>query len=200
MIASGQPFDTTLTSDETLAERARRGSGPAFAALVARHDDAVYVIARNMCATPRDAEEVVRQAFLSAWRDLKSLPAGARFRTWLYRIAMDTALIHRRRDLRSRSSSLEVFLPRFDRSRSLVESKGRWPELDGSSPERPEVSGLLREGLESIDDRTRAGFVLLDLLEAPLEEAAVILKTSPWAVQRDAHRARLMLRGFIDGL
>lgn len=200
MIATARPFDAMLTPDENLAERARNGSGAAFAALVARHDDAVYVIARNMSATARDAEEVVRQAFLSAWRDLKSFPAGARFRTWLYRIALDTALLHRQRAPRGRPTSLEVFLPRFDRSRSLVESKGRWPELDGSSSGRSEVSGLLREGLESIDDRTRAGFVLLDLLEAPLEEAAVILQTSPWAVQRDAHRARLMLRGFIDGL
>ncbi|MFL5311586.1 MAG: RNA polymerase sigma factor [Myxococcales bacterium] len=189
-----------LACDETLAESARSGSGAAFASLVARHGDAVYVIARNMCAAGRDVEEVLQQAFLLAFCDLESFPAGARFTTWLYGIAMNAALAHGQRDRRGRSISLEEFLPACGRAGDLAQTRGRWPELDGISPERPELTGLLREALEAIDDRTRASFVLLDLVQAPVEEAAAVLQTSPRAVQQDAHRARLMLRGFIDGL
>jgi DNA-directed RNA polymerase specialized sigma24 family protein len=79
-------------------------------------------------------------------------------------------------------------------------NKGRWPELDGSSPERPEITGLLREALECVDEPIRAAFVLHDLVQLPVEEAAVILQTSPQAVRRGAHRTRLLLRGFIDRL
>jgi DNA-directed RNA polymerase specialized sigma24 family protein len=51
-----------------------------------------------------------------------------------------------------------------------------------------------------VDDQTRAVFVLSDLLQLPVDEAAAVLRTSPSVVRRDAHRARLMLRGFIDQL
>src|SRR5713101_8258219 len=103
MMTTDEQLDDSLVRDEALVDRARRGSGAAFAALVARHGDAVYAIARNMCATLRDAEEVLQQAFLSAWRDLKLLPAGARFTTWLYGIAMKTALEHRQNERRRQS-------------------------------------------------------------------------------------------------
>lgn len=194
MNTTGKQLDDFVARDEDLAERARRGSGAAFGALVTRHRNGVYVIARNMCATLREAEAVLQQAFLAAWRDLRSFPAGAKFTTWLYGIAMKTALAHRR-DLPSPPGSLEPFLPAFDGASRLIASKNRRPEWGGV-----ESSGLLREALECTDDQTRAAFVLCDLLELPVEEAAAILQTSPGAVRRDTHRLRLMLRGFIDGL
>jgi RNA polymerase sigma-70 factor (ECF subfamily) len=201
MMTSGTQLDDSLAADDSLAERARRGSGAAFAVLVTRHSDAVYAIARNMCATLREVEEVLEQAFLAAWRDLQSFPAGARFTTWLYGIAMKTVLAHRQRDRRNNPScSLEPCLPSFDGAGRLVASNGRWSQLDGSSSERIEVTGLLREALECVDDQIRAAFVLRDLLQLPLDEASAILETSPEAVRRDAHRLRLMLRGFIDRL
>jgi len=195
-----EKLDDSLVRDEALAERARRGSGAAFAALVTRHQDAVYAIARNMCATSGEAEEALQQAFLSAWRELGSFPAGVKFTTWLYGIAMKTALEHRRRDGRRSSGSLEPFLPGFDRAGRLIASKGRRPELEGSSSGPIEITGLLREALECIDDQTRGAFVLRDLLLLPVDEVAAILQTSPQAIRRDGHRARLMLSGFVNQL
>ena len=197
MTTTDEQLDDSVTRDEALVERARGGSGAAFAALVARYREGAYAIARNMCATPRDVEDVLQQAFLSAWREVGSFPAGARFTTWLYRIAMNTALEHRQRHRRRPSLSLEAFLPAFDREGRPVVSQGRWSEIDGESPEPFEITGLLREALECIDDRVRAAFVLRDLVQLLAEEAAAILQTSPQAVLLDAHRARLMLRGFI---
>jgi RNA polymerase sigma-70 factor, ECF subfamily len=171
--------------DNALADRARIGDGTAFAALVVRHRDAAYTIARNMSATFRGCEEVLHQAFLTAWRDLSSLPAGARFETWLYGITMKIALAHRQSDRRCPPCALEM---------------GRWSVLEGRSSEPDELARLLRAALESIDDRMRAAFVLRDLLLLPAEEAAVILQTSVPAVRRDVHRARLFFRGIIDSL
>src|SRR2546427_12464924 len=88
---TGRQLDDSPVSDDTLAERARSGSGAAFAALVRLHGEAVYAIARNMSVTARDAEEGLQQTFLSAWRDLGSLPAGARVTTRLVGVAMKTA-------------------------------------------------------------------------------------------------------------
>jgi RNA polymerase sigma-70 factor, ECF subfamily len=200
MMISSKYFDDSVASDQMLADRARRGSGAAFAALVTRHREAVYSITRNMCATSGEAEQALQQAFLSAWRELGSFPAGAKFTTWLYAIAMKTALEQRQRYGRRSSGSLEPFLPGFDRAGRLVASKGRRPELDGSSSGPFEITGLLREALECIDDRSRGAFVLRDLLQLPVEEVAAILQTSPQAVRRDGHRARLMLSGFVNQL
>jgi len=200
MMTSTKQFDDSLASDQTLADRARRGSGAAFAALATRHRGAVYAITRNMCATSGEAEEALQQAFLTAWRELGSFPAGAKFTTWLYGIAMETALAQRQRDGRRPSGSLEPFLPGFDRAGRLVASKGRRLALDGASSGGVEITGLLREALEYIDDQARGAFVLRDLLLLPVEEVAAILQMSPQEVHRDGHRARLMLAGFIDQL
>ena len=113
---------------------------------------------------------------------------------------MKTALAERQRDPRRASGSLEPFLPGFDRASRLVPSNGRRPELDGSSSEPIQITGLLREALECIDDQTRGAFVLRDLLLLPVDEVAAILQTSPQAVRRDEHRARLMLCGFLNQL
>jgi DNA-directed RNA polymerase specialized sigma24 family protein len=107
-------------------------------------------------------------------------------------------LAPRDRDRRHPSRTLEPFLPVFDSAERLVARGGRSP--GGNSFGLIMVAGLLREALEFIDDRTRAVFVLRDLLDLPVDEVAAILRTTPQAVRRDAHRVRLMLRGFIDQL
>src|SRR2546427_13258308 len=94
---TGRQLDDSPVSDDTLAERARSGSGAAFAALVRLHGEAVYAIARNMSVTARDAEEGLQQTFLSSWRALGSLPAGARLTAWRYGVVMKSASSHRRR-------------------------------------------------------------------------------------------------------
>jgi RNA polymerase sigma-70 factor (ECF subfamily) len=189
-----------LDADAALADRARGGSGAAFAALVTRHRDALFTIASNMCATRADCEHMLQQVLLAAWDQLGSFRTGTRFATWLYRIAIKTALIHPQVDRRGPSRSLEAFLPAFDSAGRVVAGKGPWRQLDGSTSKPIEIAGLLREALECIDDRLRAAFVLRDVLRLSIEDVAAVLETSPAVVLRDGHRARLMLRGFIDQL
>jgi len=156
-------------ADDVLAERATSGSAAAFAQLVERHGDAVYAIATNLCRSLDDAERTVQDAFLTAWRDFGFFPAGARFTTWLYRIATRIALADGARGRRRRDEQADITAP-------------------------------LRGVLDCMDDRTRAAFVLCDLVELCAEETAVILDLPPPTVRREAHRARLLLRAFIDRL
>jgi RNA polymerase sigma-70 factor (ECF subfamily) len=181
-------------SEELLANRARQGSGTAFLALAMSHRDAVYVIVRNMSRSLRDTEDAIRQTYLDAWRDFGHFPEGARFSTWLYGIAMTTVLCRRQRDGRAPSFSADAFLPEFDADGRLVDGGDRW----GDGLERINISAVLREALENIDDRTRAAFVLRDLLELSPDEAAVVLRASPPEIREKAHKARLVLRRLID--
>jgi RNA polymerase sigma-70 factor (ECF subfamily) len=178
--------------DEALAALVRAGSAATFALLVTRYRRAVWVIARNLCARPRQAELVLQQTFLSVWRDASAFPPGATFAICLYRVAVRNALARRARDDR-KPCSLEPSLPAFDPEGRPVASEGRWSEL-----EEMKLGGLLHEALECMDDTTCAAFVLRDLLDLTREEAAAVLDISPAEIGRDAHRGRSMLRGFLD--
>jgi RNA polymerase sigma-70 factor, ECF subfamily len=185
-------------TDEMLAEHARQGNGTAFATLVARHCHGVYRIAANLCPSAGDAEEVIRQTLLSAYRDAGSRPGDKSFRVWLYGLAMTKALGRRQAASPSPPASPEVFLPRFDAHGGLEPAGAEWP--DPVRLERADVAGFLREALQRMDDEVRAAFVLCDLVELPTEEAAAVMQTSPQVVRWRAHRARLMLRGLLDRL
>jgi RNA polymerase sigma-70 factor (ECF subfamily) len=201
MINAAAKLERPIVADGVLIERASGGSATAFAQLVERHSDTVYTIASNVCVTAEVAEHAIQEAFLTAWRELADFPAGGRFSTWLYRIATRTALAHRARDGRRRTSRvLEAFLPAFDDEGALVASAAQWPELEARPSHRGDIVAPLQDALECIEDETRAAFVLCDLVELRAEEAAVILDLSPRAVRLRAHRARVLLRGFIDSL
>lgn len=187
-------------TDEPLAEHTRQGSSTAFAALVARHCDAVYRIALNICASAGDAEEVTRQTFLSACRDAGSRPGGLGFRTWLCGIALRKASGERQRSYRGQAVSLEAFLPRFDADGGLEPPGGEWPGPGSARLEAMNVAGFLREALQDMEEGVRAAFVLCDLAQLPAEDAAAVLEASPELVRGRVHRARLMLRGFLDRL
>jgi RNA polymerase sigma-70 factor (ECF subfamily) len=162
-------------------------TGDTVGSLLDRHGDAVYRIAWNLCGSTGSAEEVTRQAFLSALRDGASAPSE------IYGIAVQASLEERQRNGPSGPGSLEAFLPRFGPS-------GRLAPPDVASLEDADVTHLLREALDGIDEAARTAFVLCDLVELAPEEAGAILEAPPRAVRQRLHRARLMLTGIVERL
>jgi RNA polymerase sigma-70 factor, ECF subfamily len=187
-------------TDELLVGRVGTGIAAAFRILVTRHSEAVSVIAKNMCSRMSDAEHVLQQTFLQVWRDACEFPPAARFTTWIYRIAMKTALAQERLQRAKDPWLLKTLLPAFDPAGRLAPSEGRWREIETKRWEELNIHGLLREVLECVEARPRAAFVLRDLLELSPEDAAAVLDTTPAVITRQAHRVRLSLRGFIDRL
>src|SRR2546427_7753977 len=112
--------------DEVLAGLAATGSGAAFAVLVTRHRGAVCAIALNMSATLRDAERVLQQTFLVAWQEMRAFSAEMSFATFLYRIAIRTALAQRPRERERSSAVLEALQPAFDGEGRLQASREGW--------------------------------------------------------------------------
>ena len=86
-------------TDARLVKRAARGDSDAFAELVARHRDRVWAIALRLCRDRDDAEDVLQETFLAAWRSLDRFGGRSEVSTWLYRIAVNKSydLIGRRR-------------------------------------------------------------------------------------------------------
>jgi RNA polymerase sigma-70 factor (ECF subfamily) len=178
-------------SDERLARRAQNGEHAAFVVLVARWSDRIHRLAMRMSRNPSDAEEIVQETFMRAHRAIRWFQGEARFGTWLYRIAMNEALMRRRAAKRRPTESLDALLPRS----GDIGLAGD-PEAEGADvlADRHAVSLRIHDALEQLDEPHRAALVLRDLEELTAEEAAGILGVSPEVVRQRAHRARLRLR------
>jgi RNA polymerase sigma-70 factor (ECF subfamily) len=74
-------------SDAEVVGRVREGDVDAFGALVERHSHAVFRLAYRMTGDEQDAEDVVQESFLNAYRHLNRFDAGASFGAWLHRIS-----------------------------------------------------------------------------------------------------------------
>lgn len=87
-----------MDDDEKLVAEYLDGDEGAYAALVERHLRSVYAFAMRFTQDSNEAEDVVQESFLKAWKSLKKFDAKkARFKTWLMSIARNTAIDHLRR-------------------------------------------------------------------------------------------------------
>jgi len=181
-------------SDEVLAALARDGARSAFVTLVGRYQDRIYRLAMRMSRNPSDAEEITQESFLLAYRGIASFQGSARFGTWLYRIAINQALMLRRSAKRRPAQSLEVLVPDSADVGIAATGVGDRPDAADDLLHRRELAVRAYAALGRLDEAHRAALVLRDLEELSAEEAARILGITPDAVRQRAHRARLKLR------
>src|ERR1700730_4506280 len=80
------------TEGAAVLARARQGDNDAFRALVERHSRSVFRLAFRMTGNEQDAEDLVQETFLRAYRQLGKFDGRAGFSTWLYRIAANCSL------------------------------------------------------------------------------------------------------------
>src|ERR1700759_2986643 len=84
----------TAQDDELTVEQARRGDPAAFRVLVDKHARAVFRLAFRMTGNELDAEDMVQETFLKAWKQMARFDGRASFATWLHRICANCALDH----------------------------------------------------------------------------------------------------------
>jgi RNA polymerase sigma-70 factor, ECF subfamily len=188
-MAVSVPIDVER-SDEALAQSASRGARSAFVVLVARYSDRTYRLAVRLSRNASDAEEIVQETFLHAHRAIASFKGESRFSTWLYRIAVNEALMRRRSQKRRPLELVDPLTPDAVRLENLhAHTDGTDDLVDAKA-----LARRVRDALEQLDEPQRAALVLRDLEELTAEEASEILGISPDAVRQRAHRARLRLR------
>ncbi len=188
-------------SDELLAAQAAAGDDHAFEAIVDRYQQRVFRLACRL-TSDTDAPDVLQETFLQVYRHLPTFRGESRFGTWLYRIATNAALMHRRARARRPTESLEEFLPRFD---AAGQHLGTPAELQLASRadellDRQALAEKARAVIARLPDLYRDAFVLRDLEELPTSEVAELLGVEPATVRQRVHRARLMLRGYLSDL
>jgi RNA polymerase sigma-70 factor (ECF subfamily) len=188
-------------SDETLAARAAVGDDSAFEAIVMRYQARVFRLACRL-TSDTDAPDVLQEAFLQVYRYISTYRGDSRFSTWLFRIATNASLMHRRSRARRPAESLEEFLPRFDEAGVHVNTPAELQVAARADEllDRKDLAEKARAGLERLPDIYRDAFVLRDLEDLSTEEVAAALGVEPATVRQRVHRARLMLRGYLNDL
>jgi RNA polymerase sigma-70 factor, ECF subfamily len=192
---------TVEPSDEALAARAAAGDDSAFEAIVTRYQPRIFRLACRL-AGDADAPDVLQETFLQVYRHLASFRGESQFGTWLYRIATNAALMHRRGRARRPAEPLDDFLPRFDADGQHVASPAQL-QVAARADELLDREFLARKAHEFIDrlpELYRDAFVLRDLEELSTAEVAQALGVEPATVRQRVHRARLMLRGYLSDL
>jgi RNA polymerase sigma-70 factor (ECF subfamily) len=86
-----------LTQDHLEIHSALQGDVRAYADLVNKYQSMVFVLVRSVCRSAEDAQEVTQDVFLKVYQQLHTFQGNASFRTWLYRIAYNTAISHIRK-------------------------------------------------------------------------------------------------------
>jgi len=179
----------TADGDLALVHASKDGDTAAFEEIVKRYDRRLLCIAQNLVHNREDAEEVVQETFLKAFRHLDQFRADAKFSTWLIRIAMNQSLMM----LRKLSSAKEVSIDRDGQSEedNLPIDLSDWAPNPEELCRAAELREILRRQLHP---RLRMAFVLRDIEGLSLEQTAEALNLSVGAVKARAWRARIQLR------
>ena len=182
-------------TDAAAVALARDGDSEAFRTLVERHSRAVYRLAHRLTGTPQDAEDVVQETFLKAYRQLSRFESRANFSTWLHRIAVNC--------------SIDVI-----RSRPRRETGHDTSDLDHlsddrlhtgqASPERlmlsAEVQDRVTAGMSSLSRMERAAFVLRHFEGQSIEEISRALGLKTNATKHSIFRAVKKMRVALEPL
>ncbi len=180
------------SSDAELVTRLQAGDQGAYAQLVEQHAGPIYRLALRMMGNEADAEDVLQETFLSAFKSIDRFEARSSLSTWLYRIASNAALMRLRR---SEPDQVSVDEPVEREDGDLVPRQFFdfccLPEEDFL---RDEAREELQRAIADLPPTLRSVFVLRDIEGLSTEETASALDLSVSAVKSRLMRARLKLR------
>jgi RNA polymerase sigma-70 factor (ECF subfamily) len=160
---------------------------------VERHSGTVYNLALRMMNDPQEAEDVLQETFISAFRALDRFQGRSQLSTWLYRIAYNAALMRlrkRRVPVESLDEARETEDGELMQPRQLVD----WTALPDELLLSKEFRGKLDAALGSLPESLRSVFVLRDIEGLSTAETAVVLGLTETNTKVRLHRARLALR------
>ena len=160
--------------------------------LIRPYERSVYVMALSYMKNEADAEDVAQEAIVRAFRKLYSFRSESKFSTWLISITINEARTRLRRQVLVRMESLDQ-LPDEDKGLSPALLRD-WREIPSEAIERDEVRKLIQQAVDQLPDIYREVFLLRDVEELSINEAAEALKISIPSVKVRLHRARLMLQ------
>jgi RNA polymerase sigma-70 factor (ECF subfamily) len=174
------------TDDRQIIQAVLRGDTECFGQLVLKYQDRLFNGLARMLGSASDADDVLQESFLQAFRKLSTFRESSSFYTWIYRIAINAAINLRRRERRSLTLS------------DYAQFNERLTTGAEQSPARPleqsEEIRELQESLNQLSDEHRNILVLREIEGMSYEDISAILDMPIGTVRSRLHRARMQLR------
>lgn len=184
-MAPSKALGDVKSADLVLAERIRAGDGSAFEELYQRHSGRLFNLAYRMAGARGDAEDLLQDIFLLAYRKIASFRGESSLGTWLYRLAMNHCLDV----LRSRQARMGQQTDSLDDESAMV------------PPAAPSLGAVSRLDLERaiglLPHACRAAFLLHDVEGFGHQEVGAILGISEGTSKSQVHKARLRIRSYL---
>ena len=182
----------TVSDMPAVLARARQGDGEAFRALVEKHSRSAFRLAYRMTGNEQDAEDIVQESFLRAFRHLGRFEARANFGTWLYRIVANRGIEH----IRTRQS-------RQNRARMEPIDEAAMPASQAPGPDRlaesGDISRRVAAALDGLSPLERAAFTLRHYEGRTIDEIGRTLGLRTSAAKHAVFRAVKKLRAELQG-
>lgn len=176
------------SSDSHLVTQAKQGDAEAFAELARCCQEKIYFTVLALTKNQQDASDLAQEAFMQAFKSLKSFKQRSSFYTWIYRIAVNLTLNFLKR--KKREDAQEVL--------DETQSSGNGTEDSSLSPEgrslKKELSEKLQSAIDSLPLAYRASFTLVVFQGMTHSQAARVLGCSENTVSWRMHKARKMLQ------
>jgi RNA polymerase sigma-70 factor (ECF subfamily) len=183
-------------NDEAAAARAKAGDADAFRVLVERHSRPLFRLAFRMTGNEQDAEDMVQETFLRAYRRIAKFDERASFGTWLYRITVNCSLdLVRARKRRSEQSG-----PANPEMDDIMQSL----PASAPTPDRMAMSGeagqRIAEAMEELSASEKTAFVLRHFEGMCIDDVSRVLGCRPGAARHCVFRAVQKLRRALEPL
>lgn len=194
MQTQGKQSAPTEWSDAEIAHRIAKGDEQALEQLMRRYNRPLYRTARSIVKDDSEAEDVLQEAYLLAFRNIGKFRGDATLRTWLTRIVINEAIA------RSRKTARRAQVIQLDGDAAWVNEAAE-ASMNKATPEQPEAGVLRAEArrmlerhIDALPDAFRTVFVLRALEEMTVEETASCLAIPEATVRTRFFRARGLLR------
>ena len=182
-------------SDLAVVARVKAGDHDAFRHLVERHSRSIFRLAYRLTGHEQDAEDVVQETFLKAFREIRRFEARSSFATWLYRITVNCShdLLRRRPRAGSR--------PSLDDPESRVAAELADPSA-AADPLRElasrRIDERVRTAMNALSDQERSAFVMRHFEGLSIEDIGRVLDLKTSAAKHSIFRAVHKLRRALE--
>ena len=200
----GETFGRTLSKsaadDAELVAQVKRGETQAYGELVRRYQDRVFNTCWRICGHLEDARDLTQEAFLKAYEGLDGFRGESGFYTWVFRVAVNLALTHRRRGKNRRIYSLDQAGDKGDSAIDPIAPATPAAVIDdpAQAAGAAERNMAVGRALGTLDDEQRAVVVLRDMEGLNYEQIAAILQIPAGTVKSRLFRARMALQEALE--
>ncbi|MEN3001664.1 MAG: sigma-70 family RNA polymerase sigma factor [Armatimonadota bacterium] len=190
-------MDTPSWAEATLIARAQAQDDTAFDQIVRLYADRIYNYVRRMVGNPQDAEDITQEVFLRAYQGLSQFDGRASFSTWLFRIATNLCIDHKRRQSR-RVQTIPYHHDETD------EEEGDWEFPDTAQPSAieqlltKELQEVVERAIDALSPKLKTVLLLYDVEGLSYEQIAEALGIPMGTVKSRLFAAREQIRKQVE--